>query len=295
MTKTVSLVLGAGAARGLAHIGVIRVLEQQGYQINAIAGCSMGALIGGLYAAGGLDEFTRLSYSFKRIDFLKYLDLSFFAEPGVLKGDLIINTLRDIVGEINIEDLPMPFIAVATDLYASKEVWLERGSLFDAIRASISIPGIFTPYSIGHKLLVDGAILNPVPVLPLLGKDSDFTIAVDVNGEEADTSRTEVHTPYSQEAPEYRKKIDDFLISLQARFKFDSSKEDEKLSLTDILLMSYETMQETITRYKLAANKPDILISIPRNICEVHEFYHAREVIEAGERWTRRALESVRS
>ncbi len=293
MSKTVSLVLGCGAARGLAHIGVINVLREQGYQINSISGTSMGALVGGLYAADGLDEYTEYVRSFKKVDFFKYLNLSVFSSTGVIKGDLILDTLKSIIGDVNIEDLSMPYTAVATDINRGKEVWLREGRLYDAIRASIAIPGVFSPYKIGHRLLVDGGIVNPVPVMPLSDTEADIVIAVDVNGAEAEMPELKNHNEPREES-DYQQKIEAFLEGMQKLFNLDDENTEQQLSVTDVLLKSFATMQSSLARYRLAANQPDLLITIPRNVCEAHEFYRADEIIESGTWWANRALETAR-
>ena len=142
--KTVSLVLGSGGARGLAHIGVIRWLEQHGYQIKSISGCSIGALVGGAYAAGKLEEFETWVRAINKVDILNLLDFS-WRTSGLVKGDRIINTLTGLVGDIDIDDLAIKYTAVAADIVHEKEVWMNSGPLFDAIRASISLPLFFTP------------------------------------------------------------------------------------------------------------------------------------------------------
>lgn len=292
MSKTVSLVLGCGAARGLAHIGVINVLLEQGYKISSISGTSMGALVGGLYAADGLNEYTEFVLSFKKVDFFKYINLSVLTSSGVVKGDLIINTLKSIIGNINIEELPIPYTAVATDINRGKEVWLQEGRLYDAIRASIAIPGVFSPHKIGQRLLVDGGIVNPVPVMPLLDREADIVIAVDVNGAQAEMPEQENHKEAKPQG-EYQQKIDAFLQAMQKRFNLEDANSEQQLSTTDVLLKSFTTMQASLARYKLAANQPDLLISIPRNVCEAHEFYRAEEIIKSGTWWARRALETA--
>lgn len=299
MSKSVSLVLGCGAARGLAHIGVIDVLEQQGFKIASVSGTSMGSLVGGLYAAGGLDEYREFVLSFRKVDFFKFLDLSPLGSSGMLKGDIIIDTLRNIVGDLRIEDLAMPYTAVAADINTGKEVWLQHGKLFDAVRASIAIPGVFTPHKVGHRLLVDGGIVNPVPVMPLSHSSTELTIAVDVNAPEADIPQHHEQETRSRNGSVYRQQIEKFFQSVQKRFDLEwdnktEALEHDELGVTDILLRSFTTMQTALTRYKLAANQPDVLISIPRNICEVHEFYKAEQVIEQGAWWAQRALETAK-
>ncbi len=294
MGKRVTLVLGSGAARGLAHIGVIRVLEEEGFKISAITGSSMGALVGGIYAAGKLEKYTRWVRSLTRRDVLKYLDVSFrHASSGILKGDMIVETMRELVGDVSIEELPIPFTAVATDLIAKKEAWLTKGSLFEAIRASISVPGVFTPQRIAGRWMVDGGLLNPVPVTPAIQTMIGATIAVDVAGPRSANPLGKIVTVSYEQPLQIRKKIDEFLENVQDHLGVASSEEDDRPILTEVLLNSFEAMQETLSRYKLAANQPDLLISVPKNVCASHEFFRATELIEAGAWWTRRALETA--
>jgi NTE family protein len=163
--QTVSLVLGSGAARGLAHIGVIEWLNEHGYRIESIAGASMGALVGGIYAAGELDSYKQWVLALEKIDVVRFLDLAFSSE-GLFKGDRLMDLLRDMVGDRNIEDLPMTYTAVACDLNRRREVWFTNGLLFDAIRASIAIPTVITPHRYRGMILLDGGLLNPVPIAP---------------------------------------------------------------------------------------------------------------------------------
>src|SRR5579885_3109645 len=178
-TTTVSLVLGSGGARGYAHIGAIEELRAQGYDIRSVAGASMGALVGGIYAAGKLDTYRDWVKPLQRLDVLRLLDWSF--RGGLIKGDRIIDRLRELIGDVDIEDLPISYTAVAVDLMAQREVWFSRGSLYDAIRASIAIPTVFRPHHYEGRTLVDGGLLNPVPITPTLRDLTDCTIAVDVN------------------------------------------------------------------------------------------------------------------
>src|SRR6056297_1741024 len=180
-STTVSLVLGSGGARGLAHIGAIRALEERGFRIDSVAGSSMGALVGGMHAAGKLDDYADWVSTLEQSDVFKLVDWT-LSGGGLIRGDRIIKRLKDMVGDARIEDLSIDFTAVAVDIEHGREIWLSKGSLFDAIRGSIAIPGLFTPHRYKGKLLVDGGILNPVPVAPTLRSLSDLTIVVNVNG-----------------------------------------------------------------------------------------------------------------
>lgn len=184
MSKRVALVLGSGGARGYAHIGVIHELHARGYEIVGISGSSMGALVGGLQAAGKLDEYTEWAKSLTQRAVLRLLDPSITA-AGVLRAEKILDAVRDILGDVCIEDLPVPFTAVATDLIAGRSVWLQRGPVDAAIRASIAIPGVITPHVLDGRLLADGGILDPLPMAPVAAVNADVTIAVSLGGSES--------------------------------------------------------------------------------------------------------------
>ncbi|MGD8642311.1 MAG: patatin-like phospholipase family protein, partial [Gammaproteobacteria bacterium] len=179
--QAVSLVLGSGGARGLAHIGVITWLEKHGFEIQSISGCSMGALIGGIYAAGQLDAYSTWVRALEKMDVIRLLDIS-FRRHSLFKGERIIDTLKELIGDHTIDELPISYTAVATDLHNQKEIWIRHGPLFDAIRASIAIPTIFSPHHYMGKLLFDGSLVNPVPIAPTLNDKTDITIAVNLNG-----------------------------------------------------------------------------------------------------------------
>lgn len=179
--KTVTLVLGSGGARGMAHIGVIKWLEENNYDIQSVAGSSIGALVGGVYAAGKLKEFEEWVCGMTKMNILSYLDLA-FSTDGFISGEKIMNTLKEMIGEIDIEQLPIPFTAVVTDIGREKEVWIKSGPLFDAIRASISMPLFFIPFEYEGTEFIDGGVLNPVPIAPTLSDRTQMTIAVDLHG-----------------------------------------------------------------------------------------------------------------
>jgi NTE family protein len=285
--KTVSLVLGSGGARGLAHIGVIQELEEQGYDIRSISGSSMGALVGGIYAAGHLSTYTEWVSALDRFDVLRLLDVS-FSGTAIFKGERIIATLRDLIGDCNIEDLPISFTAVATDLDENREVWLSSGPLFDAIRASIAFPTIFSAFNYHGRTLVDGGLLNPVPIAPTLHDHSDLIVAVSLSGKSRKITQPE--TPPPAKVPRgnsYHKMILDFIENLQHR---NNHKQAVDEGFFDVISKSIDAMQSTIARLKLASYTPDITIEIPKNVCTIYEFERARELIEIGRVETRSVL-----
>lgn len=282
--QTVSLVLGSGGARGLAHIGVINWLNEQGYDIRAISGSSMGALIGGIYASGQLEVYRQWVGKLEKMDVLRLLDFSFGA-GGLIKGERIINVLRELIGHHQIEDMPLSFTAVASDLENQKEVWLNKGPLFNAIRASIAIPSIFTPVEYRGRRLVDGGLLNPIPIAPTLKDKTDLTIAVNLSAPPVlDSSVTPpAESAVTNDQNRYREKIIQFIDGLQRKVM---PVEPEDIGLFDVISKSIDAMQNTIARFKLAAYAPDVVVNIPSNSCAFYEFYRAEELIELGYRKT---------
>lgn len=279
----IALALGTGGARGLAHVGAIEAITAAGYRIVAVSGSSMGALIGGIYAAGKLDVYRDWVCALQKMDVLKLVDWT-LSGGGLIKGDRIINILRDLIGRMDIEELPIPFTAVATDLDREREVWLTRGPLFDAIRASIAIPTIFRPHPLyGHRL-VDGGLTNPLPVTPLLLQTaSDFTVAVNVNGpREA--------LPPPPPAPRPRAGLRGKVASFVARTIRHNGDHAHEPGWMDTLTQALDLMQENLTRFRLAADRPDLVIEVPRNACAVYEFYRAAELIELGRERATQAL-----
>ncbi len=247
--KTVSLVLGSGGARGLAHIGVIRWLIENGYQIASIAGTSIGALVGGIYAAHQLEVYAQWVSTLERKHVLRLLDPT-IGRPGLFKGERIISVLRDLVGDYAIEDLPISFTAVATDLASREEVWLREGKLFDAVRASIATPLVFTPFKHGDRTLLDGALVNPVPIGPTLRDATDLTVVVNLSG------------PVQPSAARHTKK--------------------PGRGLLDVAFASMEAMQDTIAQLRLAGYTPQVTVKIPRDACGFFEFWRAAELIDLG-------------
>ena len=277
--QTVSLVLGSGGARGLAHIGVIHWLEQNGYKIESISGCSMGALIGGVYAAGRLDEFETWVRAITRFDIVSMLDLS-WSKTGLVKGDKIINTLTELVGDMVIEGLPITYTAVAADILNEKEVWMNSGNLFEAIRASISLPLFFTPFRYQGVDLIDGGVLNPVPIAPTFSDSTDLTIAISLGGKpQSKLTKAIENDPVADAKPPFNQKINEFITSFKSSTVSHISQD---WGAYDIANQAFDAMQSTIARQKLAAYPPDHFIEIARNACETLEFDRASEMIDLG-------------
>lgn len=296
-SKTLSLVLGSGGARGLAHIGVIKWLDDNGYTIRAISGASMGALIGGIYACGKLDSYQRWVTSLEKLDVIRLLDFS-FSRDGLFKGERIIGTLKELIGDSRIEELPISFTAVATELYSGKETWISSGSLFDAIRASIAVPSLVTPHKIGGKFFIDGAVSNPLPIAPTLNDSTDMTVAVNVSGKYVANGSPPAAPVEVKNGNHYRQAISLFIDNMQRMIQNNQGKEPaeaDKITLLDVMTRAMDTMQQTITRFHLATYAPDVVIDIPKNCCGFYEFHRAAEVIEVGYRRAEQLMGSAKA
>ena len=300
-TPSVALVLGAGGARGLAHIGVIEAIEARGLRIAAIAGSSMGALVGGIYASGRLPAYREWALALTRTDVFRLLDFG-IGRPGLFTGDRLMEELQEIVGQHRIESLPIPFTAVATDLRAQREVWLTRGSLFDAIRASMAIPLVFTPVKLGGRELVDGGLLNPVPIAAMRQALADVVIAVDVNARVANAhghasqiadggDRESMRLPVMVDAEDGVEK--ETAGSMFAQWFTRKAAEQAQTGLIDLMARSLDTMQGQLSRMQLAFDPPDILIRISRDSSFFYEFWRTRELIEIGRKQADDALDAA--
>ncbi|MDT5408974.1 MAG: hypothetical protein QOG14_1194 [Mycobacterium sp.] len=321
--RRVALALGSGGARGYAHIGVIHELQDRGYQIVGIAGSSMGALVGGLQAAERLDEFADWARSLTQRSILRLLDPSITA-AGVLRAGKILDAVRDILGAATIEELPIPYTAVATDLLAGKSVWLQRGPVDEAIRASIAIPGVIAPHVVDGRLLADGGILDPLPMAPIAAVNADLTIAVSLSGSETLADAEPEPRPTTEwlnrmlsstsallDSPTARAVLDRFGASSadnakdtrDAQDTQDTEDAEDTVSVPESeppRLGGFEVMNRTIdiaqaalARHTLAAYPPDLLIEVPRSACRGLEFHRAAEVIETGRELAARALDTI--
>lgn len=317
VTKTrVALALGGGGARGYAHIGVIEELTERGFEIIGIAGTSMGALVGGLYAAGGLPEYTEWARALTQRDVLRLLDPT-ISGPGMVRAEKILAKVTELVGSVLIEELPIPFTAVATDLTARKEVWFQRGRLDAAIRASIGIPGVISPVVMDGRLLADGGLMNPVPVVATAAMRADVTIAVSLSDEvlasegwpSPEPARFDPHDTPTRSESELARNLRNWLDNIRGQSQdepvTDEDVPDQAVSqqvferppaglrTRDVLDLSLDTMRSVMGRYRLAGYPPDVLITIPRASGGTMEFHRAEEMIAIGRERTRQALSNA--
>ncbi len=276
-SKTVSLVLGSGGARGLAHIGIIRWLEHNGYTIQSISGSSMGALVGGIYAIGKMDDFENWVRAINKSDMVSLLDISLGGD-GLFKGDKIIDRLKELVGDALIEELPISFTAVAANISRAREVWFDEGPIFDAIRASISMPIFFTPFKYKGQDLIDGGILNPVPIAPTFSDHTDVTIAVNLCGKPENGPGLKAYMGTPEESSPLSEAVSDFIGKIRSSIPQGNA----SIKAYDVVSQSFDTMQGSIARQKIAAYPPDYVLEIPKSICTILEFDKAGPLIQYG-------------
>lgn len=279
-TKDVALALSSGGARGLAHIGAIEELESHGFHITSIAGCSMGALIGGVYATGKLEEFREWMKTIDRKKMLELTDFS-FSINHLVKGNRIIEAIMDFVPDIAIEELPIPYCAVATDLKAGREVVIDKGSLFEAIRASISLPSFYEPIQRDDMILIDGGVINPIPLNRVKRNAGDILVGVDVSGHDYKSQWDEMHrlTEWQKNDNSLKAKILDKLIPDNIEFNYYTV-----LSRTSSLMIR----QNSILMAKLM--KPEMLIDIQMNRYGTFDFDKSEKLVAIGRQKTAQAI-----
>lgn len=284
--KNVALVLSSGGARGYAHIGAIEALTERGYHISAVVGASMGALIGGIYCAGKIDELKQWVCSLGQTDVVRMLDFS-LSKRYVLKGQKVIEQLKDIMPDTPIECLPIPFRAIASDLTTQREVVFSRGSLYRAIRSSISIPSVLRPITIGEHVLVDGGIVNPLP-LNRVPKEADYDLLVSINV----SAPASIKVEQEKLAAQKRKIESQHVLSVD---RIMSTLSSDKVASNYMTLMS-SVLELQIQRNTVQAQKitpPDIAVNIPINRFGVFDFHHAKRIIRAGYEETIKALDGL--
>lgn len=276
--RRVALALAGGGARGVAHIGAIEELERRGYEIAAVAGTSMGALVGGMYAAGHLEEFKEWMCSLDRYKVFGLVDFTFSAE-GLVKGSRVIDAMKELIPDMRIEEMRLPFTAVSADLLTGREVVIERGGLYDAIRASIAIPSVFRPVHRDGMVLTDGGIVNPMPVNRVHREAGDLLVAVDVCAPFAVEGSGAVGGSVPAAG------VNAIGAGRAALRKLPS------LNYYKLITASTEIMTQHLTRLMCRLYRPDVLVELPADRFGLFEFYRSREIAEAGAAAARQALD----
>ena len=317
MGRRVALALGAGGARGYAHIGVIQVLQERGFEVVAIAGTSMGALVGGLAAAERLDAYTEWVTGLSQFDVWRLLDMN-VGGGGAIRAERVFGRVSEILEGRLIEDCAIPFTAVATDLDHRREVWFQRGPVATAVRASVAIPSLVTPIVVDGRLLVDGGLMNPVPIEPTAAVLSDLTVAVSLQGghrhgmlrEPSSPVRTATGIAAPMRALTQRlagmraghpgavdtadvEPVTDDVGSPETAAAPDWTAAPKDLASAEIFNRSFDTMAALITRYRMASNPPDVLVTVPTDACRTMDFHRAGEMVALGRELAERALDDA--
>ncbi|HEX7008164.1 MAG TPA: patatin-like phospholipase family protein [Alphaproteobacteria bacterium] len=289
----IGLALGSGAARGWAHIGVLRALARAGIKPDIIAGTSMGALVGGVELCGHLDTLSEWSMSLNRKRIFGYLDLG-IASGGLLGGKPLVELMTEHIGDQRIEDLPVRFVAVVTDLVTGHEVWLRRGPIVESIHAAIALPGLFAPVNLGGRWYVDGALVNPVPVSVCRAYGAQLVIAVNLNADPVGRTRI-MGTPISRAIG--FDPLDELgrnhVSVLGTVWQHILRREPNTPSVFGVMANSFSILQDRITRSRLAGDPPDVMIGPKVGHVGLLEFDRAAEVIAEGERAAERALPEI--
>lgn len=279
-SKNVALVLSSGGARGMAHIGVIEGLIAQGYNITAISGSSMGAVVGGMYAAGKLNEYKEWLLQLDKLEVFRLVDFTFSAQ-GFIRGEKVFNEMKKFIKDEKIEKLNIPFCAVACDIMNRKEMIFDKGSLYTALRASASIPSIIKPSVYNEVELVDGGVTNPIPINHVKRNPGDLIVVSDVNATiDYEQPQKFVQTKNNKQP----RVLEQFLQKWEELVpkRGEQKKVKKKLSYFELFNKSVNLMQDQISSHIIQKYKPDILVEISREACNTFDFHKAEELIEAG-------------
>ncbi|MBS4071360.1 MAG: patatin-like phospholipase family protein [Algoriphagus sp.] len=291
--KTVSLVLSSGGARGLAHVGVIEELEKRGYEIIEIAGCSAGALVGGMYATGKMPEFKEWICNLDRVDVFSLMDFT-FSSRGFIKGEKVYSALKKVVPDCQIEDLPIQFSCNAVEVHSGKEYVFRKGSLYKAIRASGSIPSVFLPAKIEKNHFIDGGVLNPVPISLISDPAKSLVVVVDVNGLENEF----ISPPKKDESGKQLITLPGWLKEYQSKMRQffpDEKKAESKTAYSSLELVtrSFDLLQDRFCELLLEKYPVDVKIKISRKQAGTLEFHRSAEMIEIGRLKAKEALDQL--
>jgi NTE family protein len=286
MKPLVTLVLSGGGARGIAHIGVIEELERRGYEIASVAGTSMGALVGGVYADGALGPFRDWMLSLDKRKVFSLVDFT-LSRSGFVKGDKAFKKMKDFIPDTPIEDLNIPYAAVAVDLINNKEVVFREGSLFDAIRASISIPSVLTPVKTTDGLLIDGGVMNNIPIDHVKRVPGDLLVVVNVNASIPVNPTKISHEETDKQKRAYQKKMEEFQAHLYKILPHGSSEKpspshEDRMGYFNLIDKTISLMTDHMAQMSLKHFSPDMLIEVSRDSCGTFDFFKASEMIEMG-------------
>lgn len=296
---TIGLALGSGSARGWAHIGVIRELNAIGIKPSYIAGTSIGSLVGAAYACNELDKLERWILKLNKKEIFRYLDIKLVTGGGFIEGKKLFEFLRRQLGDRKIEDLDTQYGCIATELSSGREIWFKKGSLLDAVRASIAIPGVFTPVKHGEQWLIDGAVSNPIPVSLCRAMGAELIIAINLNNHIAgkplanDETRLPKKPEPTAETTILDKLANEFTNKKQEIFGHFFEGIPNTPGLFDVISTSVNIMQDKITRSRMAGDPPDILLTPKLTSIGLMEFDKAQEAIEEGRNAVRRAFPTL--
>jgi len=278
MNRKIALVLSGGGARGIAHIGVIEELEKRGYEITSIAGTSMGAVVGGMYAAGKLEEYKEWMCSLDKMKVFSLVDFTFSAD-GIVKGDKVLNAIKEFVPDTNIEDLKIAYSATAADIENHKEIVYRSGSLYEAIRASIAIPMVITPVIKNGAIIVDGGVLNNLPISNVKRNKDDLLVAVYVNANVPPVKLKVSKKEEKEKKSVYLQKLNEFYEQLNI---ISPKSKKEKIGYFTLIDKTIVSASLQLVQLSIERNPPDILVNISRDTCGTYDFYRAEELVEIG-------------
>jgi NTE family protein len=283
MKKNVALVLSSGGCRGLAHIGVIEEFLKDGYKISSIAGSSIGALIGGVYSSGNLEKFKEWVCNLDEVDVFDLMDFT-IAGQGFIKADRFFQTLEKFIGCKTFEELRIPLVVVATDIVSSKEVIFDKGNLLHSIKASVSLPSFIPPVTYKNMILVDGGVINPIPVNCAIRTGEDILVVVDVNANIPYERPMFSKIPRQNKRFSIKRKVFGFLQNSMNFLGGERTKTQIRMNYLRVLDKTFDIMQDRICMLSICQGKPDWDINVSRNAATTFEFYRAQELIEAGRR-----------
>jgi len=293
MNKKIHLVLSGGGARGIAHIGIIEVLQEKGFEIQSVSGTSMGGLVGGVYAAQALEPFKQWLVEADIKEAIKMLDFS-LKLPGLIKGEKVMKKIDNMLAIKNIEDLPLPYTAVSTDLTDDKAIYFQKGNLLEAMRATIAIPTIFTPVIKNNHVYVDGGLVNniPIDVAKKIGKYPIIAVCVNADVPVSETQQ-KIMTPDESFEKEYFQKLQKIQNHISKKIFKSTEKKDSQMGYSEILDQTIHLMISQISNQIIENYKPDLLINIPRKICGTFDFLKAEKLIKIGRMATEDSLKNL--